>query len=166
MKPMRFLILSCVLAGLAIGPLQAQGAVEYQRPEPKIFRGSAAQPLTLPANASPVATVARFLKEKGRNDATASSVVAVAQSQLQKGVSHARMEQRINGLLVYDGYVKAAFGARGELVHLIDGLANVPPGKIAKPSVDEKTALSSALRALYPAQNLNPGQVRHCAAWS
>ena len=124
------LVVLLAMAGLA--PLHAQAAAaEFQRPAASIYRGTAAQPLALPSNASPVAVVAQYLRGHGRNEGTASSIVAIAQGQPRNGAAQARMEQRVNGLLVYDGYVKAAFGARGELIHLIDGLANVPPGKIA-----------------------------------
>ena len=157
---MKRLSLVVLLAIAGIAPLHAQGAAEYQRPAANIHRGNAAQPLTLPSNASPVAVVAQFLRAHGRNDGTASSVAAVAQSQSRNGASQLRMEQRVNGLLVHDGYVKAAIGARGELIHVIDGLANVPPGKIAAPAVNESAALLAALGRLYPDDTFNPSQVR------
>src|SRR5689334_8851049 len=133
------LVALLVLAGIA--PLHAQGLADFQRPAANVHRGTSAQPLTLPSNASPVAVVAQYLRAQGRNDGTASSIVAVAQGQSRNGVAQLRMEQRVNGLLVHDGYVKAAIGSRGELLHVVDGLASVPPGKIAKASVDEKAAL-------------------------
>jgi extracellular elastinolytic metalloproteinase len=157
---MKRLSLVVLLAMAGVAPLHAQGAAEFQRPAANIHRGTAAQPLTLPSNASPVAVVAQYLRAQGRNDGTASSIVAAAQSEARNGVAQLRLEQRVNGLLVHDGYVKAAIGARGELIHVIDGLANVPPGRITAPSVDEKAALLAALNRLYPDDTFNPSQVR------
>jgi len=151
------LVLGLAMAGIV--SLHAQGVADFQRPAPQIHRGSGAQPLALPGNASPVAVLAQYLRAQGRNEATAASIVAVAQSQARNGVAHLRLEQRVNGMLVYDGYVKASFGARGELLHVIDGLANVPPGRIAAPGVDARGALLATLRKLYPDDALDPAQV-------
>jgi Zn-dependent metalloprotease len=157
---MKSSFLAALVALAAVAPLHAQGAAEFQRPTPNIHRDTNLQPLALPSNASPVAVVAQFLRAKVANEGTASSIVALAQSKGSNGVSQVRMEQRVDGLLVHDAYAKAAIGPHGDLIHVIDALANVPPGRIAQPSVDEKAALLAALGRLYPDDSLNPAQVR------
>jgi extracellular elastinolytic metalloproteinase len=95
--------------------------------------------LTLPSSASPVAVVAQFLDAQGRDGNTVRSIAGVANNG-----RHARMEQRVNGRTVYGSYVKAAFNDQGQLVHLIENLADVPKGNPAAAKVDERQALRAA----------------------
>ena len=71
--------------------------------------------------------MANFLKGRGASDATVGSLSAVSENRVARtGITHLRMEQRIDGLLVYNTYVKAAITDRGELAHLIEKIAPVP----------------------------------------
>ncbi|HSR67724.1 MAG TPA: M36 family metallopeptidase [Acidobacteriota bacterium] len=63
-----------------------------------------------------------------------------------------RQEQEVDGLRVYGTYVRAAMRADGSLVHLIENLVEVPQEGIRPAVIGERQALSSVLRALYPAQ--------------
>lgn len=106
--------------------------------------------LTLPSTASAAAVVAQYLGERGRDAATVRAIAAVSQGSAQNGVSHARLEQRVNGRVVYGSYVKAAFNGQGQLIHLIENLADVPRGNVAAASIDERQALRAALGRVAP----------------
>lgn len=63
------------------------------------------------------------------------------------------MEQVVDGLSVYGAYAKAAINSRGELVQLVDRLAEV--SSAPSPSrVDAATALQAAMARLHPGQAL------------
>ncbi|HEU4886652.1 MAG TPA: M36 family metallopeptidase, partial [Thermoanaerobaculia bacterium] len=103
-----------------------------------------------PSTASAAAAVGQYLGARGRDAATVRSLAAVSHGKAQNGVSHARMEQRVNGRVVYGSYVKAAFNGQGQLIHLIENLADVPRGNVAAASIDERQALSAALGKVAP----------------
>ena len=57
------------------------------------------------------------------------------------------MSQQVEGLWVYDTYVKAAVNSRGELVSLIENLAPAPP-RLGSAAIDEAAALNAAFAHL------------------
>ena len=105
--------------------------------------------LTLPSAASPTAVVARYLADSGRDASLVSAIASVSQWRSPNGLTHAKLEQRVNGRVVYGAYGKAALNADGQLLHLIENFA---AGKVAKSnaSVDERGALQAALARLHP----------------
>jgi hypothetical protein len=113
-----------------------------------IYRSEGVHALTLPSTASHAAIVGQFLGAKGRDAATLRSITPLMQGRGNAGVSHSRMEQRVNGLAVYGSYVKAAVNERGELVHLIENLA--PAGRVAAATINERQALATAIGRLHP----------------
>lgn len=156
----RFLLLILLLSALFVLPTLVQSTSQSGSPAARVFRGTVTKPLTGPSNASPVAIVAQFLRGQGRDSATVGSIVNVAQQKgVRQGITQARMEQRVNGLWVYDTYLKAALTDRGELIHLIERTVPVAGGPIAA-RIDERQALRAVLQQLHPTLNLNLQQIR------
>lgn len=96
------------------------------------------------------ASVAEFLSAKGKTGA-AGALVEMASFKGADGVNFARFEQRVGGLRVYGGYVKAAFGKNGELIHVIERTADasLPVGAA---SIGEAAALRIAVTANFGSQ--------------
>ncbi|HBK91674.1 MAG TPA: hypothetical protein DDZ68_08395 [Parvularcula sp.] len=96
------------------------------------------------------ASVAEFLSAKGKTGA-AGALVETASFKGADGVNFARFEQRVGGLRVYGGYVKAAFGKNGELIHVIERTADasLPVGAA---SIGEAAALRIAVTANFGSQ--------------
>lgn len=91
-------------------------------------------------------TLNAFLASKGKSANTAASLVETARFKDKNGLTHVRYEQRLNGLRVYGGYVKAAFARDGGLVHLIERVA-ADGGFKARPTIGEAEALAAAIGA-------------------
>jgi extracellular elastinolytic metalloproteinase len=91
-------------------------------------------------------SVAEFLNARGRTRGVTDALVETAQFKRGDGVSFARFEQRVGGLRIYGSYVKAAFGKKGDLIHLIERTtdASAPVGAAA---IDEASALRIAVNA-------------------
>jgi hypothetical protein len=141
-------VCAATIAVLAVAATtSAQGRRPFDAPPAR----TASQPggtLTPPSNASPVAVLAQYLRDQGRDEATVRSLVQAAQS-ARDGVSQARFEQRAGGLPVYGTYAKAAFNDRGELVFLVENLVTVR-GAVGPASVSPQQAVGAAIRFLYP----------------
>jgi hypothetical protein len=132
----------------------AQGRRPFEVPPAR----TTAQPggtLTPPSNASPVAVLAQYLRDHGRDEATAGSVVELSRGSVRNGVMAGRFGQRAGGLPVYGTYAKASFNDRGELVFLIENLVAVR-GSVARANVSAQQAVDSAIRYLYPDLNGAP----------
>jgi len=142
-----FALLLCVSIIL---PAAAQRLSRDERPA-NVHRNDHMEALTASSAGSSVATVAQYLRTQGRDAATVRTLAVVAEGRPQDGISHARLEQRINGRAVYGSYVKAAFNDQGQLVHVIENVVNVPRGQVASASIDERQALRAALAQVAPA---------------
>ena len=70
-------------------------------------------------------------------------------SRSDDGLTHVRANQRVDGLVVYGSYVKAAINDQGQVVHLIENLAPVP-AHITRAVIDEEQALRAALGRVHP----------------
>jgi extracellular elastinolytic metalloproteinase len=141
---------SLVLVALFFGithTAEAQGRAALDRPA-RITRGAGGAALTPPSTASARAVVARFLRQQGADPAVAESIADVAEGEAR--IRHVRFEQRVAGLPVYGSYVKAAVNDRGELTHLIENLAPVPP-RLGQARINGQQAIAAAIRHLYPA---------------
>ena len=157
---LRLLLLLLLLSTLFVLPTLVQSNSQSDSQPARIFRGSVRQPLTGPSNASPVAIVAQFLRGHGRDGITVGSIVGVAQQKgARHGITHARMEQRVSGLWIYDTYLKAALTDRGEIIHLIEKTVPVAGGPAAA-RIDERQALRAALQQLHPTLNVSLRQIR------
>jgi extracellular elastinolytic metalloproteinase len=133
-----------------LAPLDA-GAAHVIKPS------AAGGVITPPSTAAHGAIVADFLKSRGLDAATVSSLREKGEwNSAKTDRSHLRMEQEVNGLSIYGTYVKAAFSPQGELVHLIENVANVSPAGVVPSQIGPAQALQAALQKLYPNQTLNP----------
>ena len=149
-----------VVALLAFGIGFAAAAFAAKKEEPpaheampaRVYKSAPGQALTKVSQAPPTDIVAGFLRSKGASAAAVASLKKVSEKRsAQTGITHVRMEQRVGGLRVEGAYLKAAINGRGELIHLIDGLARVS-GRPAPARITEAQALSAALAALHPEQ--------------
>ncbi|HEV7766166.1 MAG TPA: M36 family metallopeptidase [Thermoanaerobaculia bacterium] len=111
--------------------------------------------LTFPSTESPTAVVAQFLAQRGHDAVTVRSIAAprrggIATQSVSDGIASLRIDQRVNGLVVYGSYVKGAFNEQGQLVHLIENLVPVP-SEIRPARIAEEEALRAALGRNHPA---------------
>lgn len=144
-----------LMTALAALPTLGQTGGRWNARSANVYRSEGVHALTLPSTASPAAVVAQFLGERGRDAATVRSLATLTHGRPSDGVSHSRMEQRVNGLVVYGSYVKAATNERGELVHLIENLA--PVGRVGGAAIDDRRALAVTLGKLYPGMSADLG---------
>lgn len=145
-----------------IMPVIAQNRSTWERRQAQIHSADERGALSLPSTDSPVAVVAQFLASHGHDAATVRSIAdltpgrdriagqsAGAFSPSDDGLTHIRVDQRVNGLVVYGSYIKAAINGQGQLVHLIENLAPVP-ARITPATIDEDQALRAALGRVHP----------------
>lgn len=143
-------------------PVIAQNRSTWERRQAQIHSADERGALSLPSTDSPVAVVAQFLASHGHDAATVRSIAdltpgrdriagqsAGAFSPSDDGLTHIRVDQRVNGLVVYGSYIKAAINGQGQLVHLIENLAPVP-ARITPATIDEDHALRAALGRVHP----------------
>jgi hypothetical protein len=150
-------------------PVIAQNRSTWERRPAQIHASDDRGALTFPSTDAPVAVVERFLTAHGHDAATARSIADDASGRMRlasqsapisgDGLIHVRADQRVNGLVVYGSYVKAAVNAQGQVVHLIENLAPVP-ASIAPASIDEEQALSAALGRVHPGVSAPHGMSR------
>jgi len=141
------LSLAFVLAGAASA--QGRNAAFDQR-RADVVAGADGRPLAAARAGGPAQTLAAFLQSRGRD---AASVAALHTAETRSGVggtTHLRVEQSVDGLVVYGAYAKAAFDPAGNLVHLIDRLSRVHAAGLAPARVDAQQALRAALARLHP----------------
>jgi hypothetical protein len=143
-------------------PVAAQNRPTWERRPAQIHASDNRGALTLPSAAAPTAVVAQFLASQGHDFATVRTIADVSADRngigsqavtryeaSDDGLTHIRVDQRVNGLVVYGSYVKAAINAQGQIVHLIENLSPVP-AKIAPAAIDADQALSAALGRVHP----------------
>jgi extracellular elastinolytic metalloproteinase len=138
-------VLALVAFASSVG---AQGQ-SIDRVPPRVSRPARGATLSRPSNASPRAILMRFLRDDGRDLATAESIATVSEGTTKKGVRHARFEQRVDGLPVFGAYAKVALNARGELLDVIENLAPVR-GAVRPAAISSAQAVRAAIANLYP----------------
>jgi extracellular elastinolytic metalloproteinase len=160
MKRSAVLGLAVLSALLIAADAGAQGP-SLERREARVTRAAGGRSLSLPSTASARAILVRYLKDQGRDDATAESIVTVSDA-TTGGTRHVRFEQRVGGLPVFGAYAKAALNAQGEIVHLIENLASVR-GTLRAAQVSQAQAVRAAIRNLYPTLSDAPAGFFHRA---
>jgi extracellular elastinolytic metalloproteinase len=156
----RQLVFAVLLSFIVILPAAAQNRLTWERRPAQIHNSDERGALTLPSTGSPTDVVAQFLTSQGRDVATARSIADVGAgrsrvaaqagfARSEDGLIHVRVDQRVNGLVVYGSYIKAAINEQGQLVHLIENLAPVP-ARIIPAAIDEDRALAAALGRVHP----------------
>lgn len=123
----------------------------------RVIRPAPGGILTAPSTAARATILAEFLQSRGADSRTADSLRPTSErADAATGLTHVSMEQEADGLRVYGSYVKGTFSARGELLHLIENVAQVSPAGVLRANVDAAQALRAALRELYPDNAFNP----------
>jgi len=155
-----------VLTTLAVATLaattfaSAQSATGLDRRAARVAQAAPGQPLAA-AKDTPASAVAGFLRSRGRSDAVLASL-RDGGTKNARGLTHARWQQEIDGLPVHGAYLKATLNARGEVVHVIEKLAEVSTPAASR--IDAATALRTALAQLHPGEGAtlrqldSPGQ--------
>ena len=106
--------------------------------------------LSGPSSGSTLEIIGEFLSARGRSAATAASLSIVSEgTNANTGLTHVRLGQQVNGLSVYGTYVKATLNSDGELIHLIELLAD-PSSRVTTTSIDADDALRAALNRNFP----------------
>jgi extracellular elastinolytic metalloproteinase len=145
-------VLSLGVAIVALAVFTSDGRAQGQsleRRAPRVTRADRGAFLSLPSNGSSRSILVRFLRSQGRDEATAESLVLVADGAGGRGIRHARFEQRVAGLPVFGAYAKIALNDRGELVSVIENLAPVR-GAVRAAQTTAAQAIRAAVRNLYP----------------
>jgi len=138
-----------LLALLAFASAAGAQGQSIDRVSPRVSRPGRGATLSPPSNASPRAILMRFLRDQGRNLATAESITAVSEGTSKGGVRLARFEQRVGGLPVFGAYARVALNARGELLDVIETLAPVR-GAVRPAAISAAGAVRAAIANLYP----------------
>jgi hypothetical protein len=115
--------------------------------------------------ATPEASLAAHLSGKGKNSATAASLVKTADWVAADGKRFARFEQRIGGLRVYGGFARTAFDASGAPIQIMDRVADASL-RVAKAGITDKEALAIAIGKHHGASVAAPGFVKKTGATS
>jgi extracellular elastinolytic metalloproteinase len=143
-------------ATLFSSSVAAQELIPLDASAARIVRSPANGTITPPSGAAHGAIVADFVRGRGVDAATASSLRDAGERSIGSNLVQLRMEQEVGGLSVYGTYVRATFSSRGELLHLIENIAPVSRAGVLTAQIAEGQALNAALRELYPAQAFNP----------
>jgi len=147
------MLVAAVSVMLSMSSAGAQSVVGLDRSEAAIARAQPGMPLTAASSAAPEAVVRGYLQSRGRTQDVLASLKVTRSSASAGGVTQLRMEQEVDGLVVYAAYLKAAINARGELTSVIDRL--VTPTLLYPSRIDAAQALAAAVRHLYPGIALN-----------
>lgn len=85
------------------------------------------------------------LSRLGLDDATLETLAAqTLDDRALSGVRHVEFEQRLAGMRVYGGYVRAALGPDGNIAHMIDRMARFKAARLRRPLLNEQEALRIA----------------------
>lgn len=114
----------------------------YQPPAARIY-AAAPDSVLAPAATGRAATVAQFLRARGIS-ISAAVLSETGGGPALHGLTVARFEETADSLAIYGVYAKAAFNARGDLVHLIENL--VPAASPVGPAPQAAKALETALQ--------------------
>ena len=113
------------LLGFAACAQESAPTIETYAPDgARIVRSATTNPLTTVSAADHTTVVREFLRD--RYGAAVDQITQTTATATRDGITHVRFEQHVNGLRVYGGYAKAAFSPDGELLQVIDRLADIP----------------------------------------
>ena len=105
----------------------------------KTFQGSA-----LNSKASSNSAIADFIAEQNGQPGTGPNLIVDSTYNGKNGRTHMRLHQEVDGLRVHGSYVKAAAGADGKLVHLVERTTR-GNGQKLKANISAETAISAAV---------------------
>jgi extracellular elastinolytic metalloproteinase len=151
------------VAALALATLNAAAqdeAVSFDAARARVHASVREHPLAGPSRGTAASAIARYLREEGASVATVASLRVVSQGRSARtGLTYVRLEQRVGGLRVAGAYVKAALDDQGQLLHLIENLADAPARAPAPAAVDEARALRSVLAVFLPEVKDEPAAI-------
>ena len=154
MRSDRIFALTTLAAALAATTFaDAQQANGLDRRAARIAQAAGGQPLAVLASptAAPESAVAAYLRSRGRSAAVLASLrTDTGATKTVRGLTHVQVQQEVDGLAVHGAYVKATLNARGELVHVVEKLAEVSPP--APAAIDALGALRNVLAQLHPGE--------------
>jgi hypothetical protein len=159
MQPHRlFLVTTLAAATLAAMPFaHAQSATGLDRRAARVAQAAPGQALAVAAaKEAPDSAVAGYLRSRGRSDAVLASLRS-ASTTSARGLTHVRVQQEVDGLAVHGAYLKATLNARGEMVHVIEKLADVSTPAASR--IDALGALRTALAQLHPGEGATVRQL-------
>ena len=145
-----------VMAASVLIATSASAQNSYQPPVARIY-AAAADTVLAPAATSHAATVAQFLAGRGM-PVSAAALIETGGGPALSGLTAVRFEETASGLSLYGVYAKAAFNARGDLVHLIENL--VPVSAVVGPAASAAQALAAAVQEHHGAAVALPPQAR------
>ena len=152
MQSHRMFVLSAIAAATLAATTfaHAQSATGLDRRAARVAQAAPGQPLAVvAANDTPASAVGAYLRSRGRSDAVLASLRGGSATSA-RGLTRVRWQQEVDGLAVHGAYVKATLNARGEMVHLIEKLADV--SSPAPSRIDATSALGAALAQLHPGE--------------
>ncbi len=132
----------------------AQEARDFSSKSARVTRGPNGAPVTGPSGSARPAIVSAFLSAR-HDERTVQTVVLLRENAAPTGVTHLNFGQQVAGLDVYGTYVRAAVSARGEVLSVVENLANVPAALVPD-NVTARGALDAVL-----AQVLRRGDNNH-----
>lgn len=136
-------------AASLVGAAAAQSEPNLDQAVARVERGEPGRPLAADRRATPHALLERYLTSRGKSRPQLKSLRTASTVPGAHGVTHLRMTQQVEGLDVYDAYVRAAVNARGELTQVIDRMAAVSKPRLSR--INAQQAVNAALAHLYPA---------------
>ncbi|CAM3892776.1 M36 family metallopeptidase [Roseateles saccharophilus] len=143
------LSLAFTVFGVAAGAAMAAPALQ-ERP-PQILRPDVSGPLGNTNNGGTLPTLSSALLSHGHAQGSLGSLQQTEERHGRGGVTHVVYQQSSSdGLAVYKAYVRAAIGADGTVLQIIDHLANVPGGPSKASTINATQALQIAATQLYP----------------
>ena len=153
----RLLTVLALLAG-SVSLAFAQDARDFSASSARITRGPGGAPVTGPSNQARPEIVSAFLAAR-HDGQTLQSVALLRENATPAGIVHLTFGQRVAGLDVYGTYVKAAVNARGEIVSVVENLANVPPALVPATETP-RGALEAVLAEYYPGTAADMAELR------
>ena len=147
-----FSVVVLAAAMVPASPAGAQSLAPLDAGSARVVHAPPGATLTAPSTASRGAIISGFLRGRGIDQATVSSLRETQNLNAGTNLTQLRLEQEVSGLRVYGTYVRATFSNRGELVHVIENVAQVSPAGVVRSQVAAAQALRAALQELYPDQ--------------
>ena len=153
--PLRRTAAAVLLLSAAVSAWPQAAAPGYERRPAEVNAAAAGRALAARPGAAGQDVVRGYLRDRGASAGTVASLVDTGASTSRQGVRHLRMQQQVAGLVVHGTYLKAALNANGDLVHLVQNLADVNTAAPNAPAVDEAAALAAVLAQLHPVNSAN-----------
>ncbi|HEX6474772.1 MAG TPA: M36 family metallopeptidase, partial [Candidatus Limnocylindria bacterium] len=133
-------LLSGMLVGSAAGASKPDPVVTFDASRATVWSGAL---LRGGSDAAAADLVRKFLRGKGKSDATVASL-KVDNQFTSRGITFLQFRQDVGGLRVYGAYVRAAVNGKGQLVHVIANVVDLR-GSPAGTAVTAAQALDASL---------------------